>query len=145
MVDTGRLQVLFRNGQMVLKLPSGILFASGSAELSEAGLTALAEVTTALEEFKGRRFMIAGHTDNVPIKDRNFKSNWHLSTARAVSVVRFMVDVGFPAKNLAASGYGEFDPIAANDTPANKELNRRIEIILVPNLEELPSLTGEAP
>jgi Xaa-Pro aminopeptidase len=57
----------------------------------------------------------------------------------------FMVDAGFPAKNLAGSGYGEFDPVAPNDTEKNRELNRRIEIILVPNLEELPSLTGNQP
>jgi chemotaxis protein MotB len=56
-----------------------------------------------------------------------------------------MIKQGFPAKSLAASGYGEFDPVAPNDTEKNREQNRRIEIILVPNLEELPSLTGSAP
>jgi chemotaxis protein MotB len=145
LVDTGKLEVLFRNGQMVLKLPSGILFPSGSAKLSEAGIAALAEVATALDAFKTRRFVIAGHTDNKPIKTKAFPNNWYLSTARAVSVLEFLIDAGFPAKNVAAAGYGEFDPIAANDTDANREQNRRIEIILVPNLEELPSLTGEQP
>jgi chemotaxis protein MotB len=145
LVDTGKLEVLFRNGQMVLKLPSGILFPSASAKLSEAGIAALAEVATALEPFKTRRFVIAGHTDNKPIKTREFRNNWYLSTARAISVLEFMVDAGFAAQNVAAAGYGEFDPIAANDTPQNREQNRRIEIILVPNLEELPSLTGEQP
>jgi chemotaxis protein MotB len=145
LVDTGKLEVLFRNGQMVLKLPSGILFPSASAKLSEAGLTALTEVANALSEFKDRRFTIAGHTDNQPIKTKEFKNNWYLSTARAISVLEFLVDFGFPAKNLSAAGYGEQDPIAANDTAPNREQNRRIEIILVPNLEELPSLTGEAP
>jgi chemotaxis protein MotB len=145
LVDTGKLTVVFRNGQMVLKLPSGILFPSASADLSEGGQAALAEVLTALNEFKDRRFNVAGHTDNLPIKSRQFKNNWYLSTARAISVVQFMIDAGFPAKNLAASGYGEFDPVAPNDTDKNREQNRRIEIILVPNLEELPSLTGEQP
>jgi chemotaxis protein MotB len=145
LVDTGKLTVVFRNGQMVLKLPSGILFPSGSADLSEGGQAALAEVLTALNEFKDRRFNVAGHTDNLPIKSRQFKNNWYLSSARAISVVQFMIDAGFPAKNLAAAGYGEFDPVAANDTDKNREQNRRIEIILVPNLAELPSLTGEQP
>lgn len=145
LVDTGKLEVMFRNGQMVLKLPSGILFPSASAKLSEAGIAALAEVATALAEFKDRRFVIAGHTDNQPIKTKEFRNNWYLSTARAISVLEFLIDAGLPAKNLAAAGYGEFDPIAANDTPQNREQNRRIEIILVPNLEELPSLTGEQP
>ena len=145
LTSTGKLEVLFRNGQMVLKLPSGILFPSGSDELSRDGLTALTEVFNVLLPYKDRRFVIAGHTDAVPIKSSKFKNNWYLSTARAIRVLQFMIDSGFGAKNLAASGYGEFDPIAPNDTDANRELNRRIEIILVPNLEELPSLTGETP
>jgi chemotaxis protein MotB len=142
LVDTGKLQVAFRNGQMTLKLPSGILFPSGSADLSKAGQTALADVVKILLEFKDRRFVVAGHTDNQPIRTRAFKNNWYLSTARANSVVQFMIQQQFPAKNLAAAGYGEFDPVSANDTEQARELNRRIEIILVPNLEELPTIAG---
>jgi chemotaxis protein MotB len=145
LVDTGKLQVVFRNGQMTLKLPSGILFPSGSAELSKGGETALTDVVNILMQFKDRRFVVAGHTDSQPIKTAQFKNNWYLSTARANSVVQFMIKQQFPAKNLAAAGYGEFDPVSPNDTDANRELNRRIEIILVPNLEELPSLTGNQP
>ena len=145
LVDTGKLQVVFRNGQMTLKLPSGILFPSGSADLSKAGETALSEVVAILMQFKDRRCGVAGHTDTQPIKTAQFKNNWYLSTARANSVVQYMIKQQFPAKNLAASGYGEFDPVSPNDTEPNRELNRRIEIILVPNLEELPSLTGNQP
>lgn len=145
LVDTGKLQVVFRNGQMTLKLPSGILFPSGSADLSKDGEKALTEVVAILMQFKDRRFVVAGHTDSQPIKTAQFKNNWYLSTARANSVVQFMIKQQFPAKSLAASGYGEFDPVSPNDTEANRELNRRIEIILVPNLEELPSLTGNQP
>jgi chemotaxis protein MotB len=143
LVDTGKLQVAFRNGQMTLKLPSGILFPSGSAELTKDGQAALTEVVKVLVQFKDRRFMVAGHTDNQPIKTADFKDNWYLSTARANSVVQFMIKQKFPAKNLAAAGYGEFDPVANNNTETSREQNRRIEIILVPNLEELPSLTGQ--
>jgi chemotaxis protein MotB len=145
LIDTGKLQVVFRNGQMSLKLPSGILFASGSAELSKAGQVALADIVRILLQFKDRRFLVAGDTDNQPIKTAGFKNNWYLSTARANSVVQFMIKQQFPAKNLAAAGYGEFDPVAGNDTEQGRELNRRIELILVPNLEELPSLTGAQP
>jgi chemotaxis protein MotB len=145
LVDTGKLQVVFRNGQMTLKLPSGILFPSGSADLSKDGQTALAEVVKVLMQFKDRRFMVAGHTDDKPIKTAQFKNNWYLSTARANSVVQFMIKQGFPARSLGATGYGEFDPVAKNDSEASREQNRRIEIILVPNLEELPSLTGDQP
>ena len=145
LVDTGKLKVVFRKGQMVLELPSGILFASGSADLSAAGKASLTEVLNILLEFKDRRFMIAGHTDTDPIKSRKFKSNWDLSNARALSVVQFMIQAGFPPTSVAAAGYGEFDPVAPNDTDANKQLNRRIEIILVPDLSELPSLTEPEP
>lgn len=145
LVDTGKLQVVFRNGQMTLKLPSGILFPSGSADLSKGGQAALTEVVGVLKDFADRRFVVAGHTDNQPIKTREFPNNWYLSTARANSVVQFMIGAGFPSKSLAASGYGEFDPVAPNTSDAGREQNRRIEIILVPNLEELPSLTGDQP
>jgi len=145
LVDTGKLQVVFRNGQMTLKLPSGILFPSGSADLSKDGQTALGDVVKILMQFKDRRFLVAGHTDNQPIKTFQFKNNWYLSTARANSVVQFMIKQGFPPKALAAAGYGEFDPVGDNKTAEGREQNRRIEIILVPNLEELPSLTGNQP
>jgi len=142
LVDTGKLEVAFRNGQMILKLPSEVLFDSGKAELKGAGKTALGEVLTILLEFKDRRFQIAGHTDNVAIKTRQFKSNWELSAARAVSVVKAMVEAGFDPKNLSASGFGEFDPVAEKGTPEGRQANRRIEIILVPDLSELPNLTA---
>lgn len=141
LVDAGELTVSFRNGQMVLVLPSEVLFPSGKARLSKQGEQALARVLAVLQAFKDRRFLVAGHTDNVPIRSTRFPNNWHLSTARAVSVVEFMVQAGFDPKNLAAAGNGEFDPVAPNDTPDNRARNRRIEIILVPDLSELPNLT----
>jgi len=143
LVDTGKLEVAFRNGQMVLKLPSGVLFASGKAKLSKDGEKALSEVLDVLKQFRDRRFLIAGHTDNLKVRSRRFKNNWHLSTARAVSVLEFMIEAGFEPKNLGAAGYGEFDPVAPNDSDENRQLNRRIEIILVPDLSELPNLTAD--
>lgn len=142
LVDTGKLKVDFSSGQMVLQLPSGVLFPSAKAKLSRKGKTALTEITGILLEFKDRKFMVAGHTDNLPLRSRKFKDNWSLSQARALSVVRFMLANGFPAKNLAAAGYGEYRPVAANDTAGNRQKNRRIEIILVPDLSELPNLSG---
>ena len=145
LVDSGKLEIGFRNGQMVVKLPSSILFPSGSDKLSPAGEAALADVASILVEFKDRRFLIAGHTDNVPIKTTRFRNNWVLSTARAVAVLEFMIAHGMPAASVGAAGYGDQDPAAPNDTDANRELNRRIEIILVPNLSELPQLTTDQP
>ncbi len=137
LVDTGKLQVSFRHGQMILNLPSSILFASGRAKLTKDGQVALGEVLAILKEFQDRLFLIGGHTDNVPIRSSRFPNNWYLSAARAVSVVEFMVSSGFPSKKLGAVGYGEFSPSAPNDTAANKALNRRIEIVLVPDLSGL--------
>ena len=141
LVDTGKLQVSFRSGQMVLELPSGVLFSSGQAKLSKGGEAALQEILDVLKEFKDRRFLIAGHTDNIPVKSRKFKNNWLLSSARAVSVVTYMTDkAAFAAANLAAAGYGEFAPVADNASEEGRAKNRRIEIILVPDLSELPGL-----
>lgn len=141
LVDTGKLTVSFRNGQMVLNLPSGVLFPSGKADLSKNGKAALDEILTVLGDFKDRRFLVAGHTDNVPIRKRRFPSNWHLSTARAVSVVTYMIDNGgFDPNKIGAAGYGEFSPVASNETEEGRAQNRRIEIILVPDLSELPNL-----
>jgi chemotaxis protein MotB len=143
LVDSGALEVAFRNGQMTLKLPSGVLFASGSADLSDAGEETIGKVTAVLMEFKDRRFLIAGHTDNVPIKTKKFKNNWYLSSARAVSVLEYMITSGFPAGQLAAAGYADKDPVGDNGTADGRELNRRIEIIIVPDLSELPQLSEE--
>ncbi len=141
LVDTGKLSVNFRGGQMVVELPSGVLFPSGRARLSRKGKEALEEVTDILIQFKDRRFLIAGHTDDQPIRSKKFPNNWHLSAERAVSVLEFFVDEGFVPENLAAAGYGEHSPVAPNDSKENRALNRRIEIILVPDLSELPNLT----
>lgn len=143
LVDAGDLEVTFRKGQMRLKLPSGILFPSGSADLSERGQKTLAKVSKVLAELADRRFLVAGHTDNVPIKTDQFANNWYLSTARAVSVVEFMIAQGFPPERLAAAGYADKDPVAKNKTAKGRQRNRRIEIIVVPDLSELPKLARE--
>ncbi|MCE9580058.1 MAG: OmpA family protein [Deltaproteobacteria bacterium] len=140
MVDTGELEVTFRKGQMTLKLPSGVLFPSAGADLGDAGKKTLTKVTALLMPLKDRRFLIAGHTDNVPIKNEQFANNWYLSTARAITVVQFMIDQGFPAKQLAAAGYADKDPIASNGGRNGRKRNRRIEIIVVPDLSDLPTL-----
>ena len=76
----------------------------------------------------------------MPIHTARFPSNWELSTARAVEVTKFLIANGMRPQVLAAAGYGEFDPVTANDSPEHKAQNRRIEIVLQPNLADLPSL-----
>lgn len=141
MIEAGKLKVKIRNGRMVLELPSAILFPSGSAKLSEEGKATLVEVAQVLRGIKEREFQVAGHTDNVPIKTRRFKSNWELSTARAVSVVKFLQECGVAPTSLSAAGYSEYQPVSDNSTEEGRAHNRRIEISLMPNLNELPDLS----
>lgn len=142
MVDAGQLKVLIREGRMLIALPSDVLFDSGKTTLKPEGQAALAQVAQVLATIPDRHFLVAGHTDDVPIHSAKFPSNWELSTARAVEVTRLLVASGMKPQVLAAAGYGEFDPVVANDSTEHKAQNRRIEIVLQPNLQDLPSLDG---
>jgi chemotaxis protein MotB len=140
MIDTGTLRVRVRGGRMLVELPAGVLFASGKAELQKKGNDALTAVASVLKELKDRRFLVAGHTDNDPIKDSAFKDNWELSVQRALVVTKFLVGAGMDPHSLAAAGYSEYDPAASNKNRKGKQLNRRIEIVLEPRIDELPRL-----
>jgi len=140
MIDSHQLQVAIRGGRMIIALPNDVLFESGRTDVKSDGKAALAKVALALAPIADRSFLIAGHTDNVPIRTELFPSNWELSTRRAVEVVHYLVSQGMNPKLLAAAGYGEFDPVAPNDTPEHRAQNRRIEIVLQPNLSDLPPL-----
>jgi chemotaxis protein MotB len=141
MIDSGKVQVTFRRGQMILQLPAGILFASGKAELSREGQAAIADVAKILKEFPDRRWAVGGHTDNLPLpKGSKYKDNWDLSSARALTVTKKLIFEGVPGTALSATGFGEFDPVNTNASEEERQANRRIEIILVPNIEELPTM-----
>jgi chemotaxis protein MotB len=141
MVDAGQIQVTVRNGRMLLVLPNDILFDSGKTELKPEGKDALAKVAKVLATMPtDRRFLVAGHTDNLPIKTKKFQSNWELSTQRALEVVRLLIDNGMKPSQVGAAGYAEYDPAADNATEAGQKQNRRIEIVVEPNLSELPNL-----
>ncbi|HLK36008.1 MAG TPA: OmpA family protein [Polyangiaceae bacterium] len=137
MIDAGQLKVATRAGRLVIQLPNDVLFDSGQTAIKPAGREALSQLAKVLVTVKGRAFQIGGHTDNVPIQTPRFPSNWELSTARAVEVLKLLVASGVDPHELSASGYGEFDPIASNDAPDGRAKNRRIEITLQPNLDEL--------
>ena len=140
LTDAGKLQVEIRENRMIVRLGDKILFDPGKTDLKPEGKDALTQVTGVLKSLPNRNFQIAGHTDNAPIKSAKFRSNWDLSTARAVEVLNFMVGAGMEAKRVSAAGYADQSPVAANDTPENKAKNRRIEITLVPNLDDLPPI-----
>ena len=144
MIDDGRLRLRIVRNRMVIELPDNVLFDSGKAELKEAGRLALQEVAGVLKSIEGREYQVAGHTDNVPIRSRRFPSNWHLSTARGVTVARFLMEQGLRADRLSAAGYADTQPVASNEVDSGRAQNRRIEIALVPKLDELPDLSSLA-
>jgi chemotaxis protein MotB len=143
MIDQGRLRVRIVRGRMVIELPAGILFDSGEARLRREGEEVLRQVAQVLSQIPDRDFLVAGHTDNVQVgRGSRFADNWELSTARAVNVTRFLAQNGVSAEHLGAAGYAEFQPAVPNDTESNRALNRRVEIVLMPNINELPDLSA---
>jgi chemotaxis protein MotB len=140
MLDAGDLQIVLRSGRMVLVLPNDVLFDAGKAELKQRGKETLSAVAEVLATLDKRRFQVAGHTDDQPIRYSGFPSNWELSTARALAVVNLLTKSGMRPETLSAAGYGQFDPVQPNDTAENKAKNRRTEITLQPNIDELVAL-----
>ena len=138
LIDAGKLKVTMTDGRMVLQLPTDVLFDSGSARLSSEGKEAIVEITQVLKEVGGRRYQVEGHTDNVPIHTERYPSNWELASARGLSVVYAMREAGMDQALLSAASYGEYHPVASNEGEEGRAENRRIEIILVPDLSLLP-------
>lgn len=137
LIDSGKLKVTIREGRMVVELATDILFASGSASLSKDGKAAIVEVAELLKTIPVRKFQVEGHTDNVPMKGA-FKSNWELASARALTVLHAMVDAGLAPERISAASFGDSRPTRDNATPENRAANRRIEIVVVPDLSSLP-------
>lgn len=138
LIDAGKLKVKIVDGRMVVVLATDILFGSGSASLSKDGKAAIAEVGQVLASIPKRTFQVEGHTDNVPINSAQYPSNWELAAGRAITVLKTMVESGLPAERISAASFGETHPVASNDSKESKAQNRRIEIIIVPDLSQLP-------
>jgi len=131
------LSMVMKNGKIYVSLLDKLLFKSGSPVVEPRGVDALKQLAPILKSNPDLEIVIEGHTDNVPIKTAIFKDNWDLSTYRATSVLRILLDDQLEKRRLTASGKGEFSPVASNDTPEGKSQNRRTEIILSPNLDAL--------
>lgn len=136
-IDAGQLQVVISRGRLVIQMPQDILFASGSAELGEEGSETLREIAAVLSTFEDRAFQVEGHTDDRPIATRQFPSNWELSSARSLAVVRLLIDGGMEPAKISGAAFGEFAPRATNEDAEGRALNRRIEIVMVPDLDLL--------
>ena len=131
-IESGRVELTELRGKMTVKLKDKILFSSGSAALGKDGRAALAAVADALRNVQGKTIRVEGHTDDVPTAPAVFATNWELSTARALAVVRFLQAAGVDPTRLAAAGYSQYQPVSANDSAEGRSLNRRIEIVLAP-------------
>ena len=138
LINAGKLSVKIVRGRMLVVLPSDVLFRSGSARLSPEGEVAIEEVVQVLKDIPNRDFQIEGHTDNVPIKTARFPSNWELASARAISVLKTMVALEFPAERVSVASFGDTKPLVENDTEEHRKTNRRIELVVVPDLSQLP-------
>jgi chemotaxis protein MotB len=140
MIDAGELSIVLREGRMVLRMPNDILFDSGRAEIKPTGRTVLKQVAAVLRTIGNRRFQVAGHTDAIPIQTALYASNWELSSARATAVLKSLLADGLKPEAVSAAGYGEFDPVANNGDEAGRSKNRRVEITVVPNIDEIVSV-----
>ncbi len=123
-----------------LRISSPVLFDLAKAEIRPNGLDLLTKLADYLLQFE-YALRVEGHTDNVPIRTKEYPSNWELSTARALSVLKLMNERGVSPTRLSAVGYGEFKPLLANDTAEQRQVNRRVEIYVeVENQDELIDL-----
>jgi chemotaxis protein MotB len=138
-IAQGDIRLSQSGGKLRVDLVDKILFDSGEAVISKRGEGVLARVGAVLATMDDKQIQVSGHTDSHPISEKlatQFPTNWELSTARAVNVVRFLQEkANVPAKNLVATGYGEYHPIASNKSSSGRARNRRIEILLTPSLD----------
>ena len=133
------LQVKLKDGKVYVSLSEQLLFKSGSTKVDPKGQEALKKLAAVLQEQKDVNVVVEGHTDNVPMRPgtAGIADNWDLSALRATEIARLLTGSGVTPERVTASGRGQYVPVAANDSPANKALNRRTEIILTPKLDEL--------
>lgn len=144
------LKVEVRDNRMLIQLPGDVLFDSGVDKLKPRGkeiLTAVAAVIRGDADLSKREFQVAGHTDSKPLKGGPYQDNWGLSAMRARSVLAFLSGPeesggGLDPKNWSAAGYGDTDPVANNDSDEGREKNRRVELVVMPNVEEMLNLNS---
>lgn len=132
-VSSEQVRLKEESGKIVLTFVDRILFQSGSAELEPAGRAVLDKVAGVLKNYPDRLIQVGGHTDTVPIKTVQYPSNWELSTARALSVLRHLlrVEPTLAPSRFVAAGFGEFRPVDVNSTEAGRHENRRVEIVVL--------------
>lgn len=133
------LTVAVKNGKVYVSLAEQLLFKSGSTVVDGQGAKALQQLAQAIKDQEDINIMVEGHTDDVPISrtSQYMKDNWDLSVLRATSIIRILTDAGLPTERVTGAGRGEFFPVADNDSSTGRQKNRRTEIIITPDLDEL--------
>jgi len=130
---------------LVITFLDEVLFDSGKAKIKPGAFGILDKVSSVItSKAADLNVGVEGHTDNEPIKYSGWKSNWELSTARATSVLHYLIEKGVLPEKLAAIGYGEYKPVVSNDTPEGRRKNRRVEIVILPHLKKV-SKDAKAP
>lgn len=133
-------------GVVYISLADNMLFRSGSYQISDKAMDILSKIAKIIKDYKDYDVLVEGNTDNVPISKTNIRNNWDLSALRASSVVQVLQDkFGVDPSRLTAGGRGEYNPIATNSTPEGRQLNRRTQIIITPNLDQFMDLIDKAP
>ena len=133
-------------GVVYISLADNKLYKSGSYEIGDRAGETLSKIAKIISDYKDYDVLVEGNTDNVPIKQKNIRNNWDLSTLRASSVVQALQnEYGVDPKRLTAAGRGEYNPVANNSTEKGKQRNRRTQIIITPKLDQFMDLIDEAP
>ena len=132
-IRSGDINLKRFHDRLIININDRISFDSGSAELKKDVMPALKKIMAILVNYPENRIVVEGHTDNVPISTSRFRDNWQLSTERALSVLKYLLsERRLNPTRFSAAGYGEYSPIVPNDTPQNRSLNRRVDIVVVP-------------
>jgi chemotaxis protein MotB len=138
-IASGDMSIQQVGSRVIINLYDTITFNSGSAVLKKPGKKLIYKITDALKNYPNRKIYIEGNTDNVPIAGGKFKDNWELSAARAITVLRYLIkSKSIPSQNLVAVGNSEFNPLKPNSTNQNKSLNRRVDIVILPEMSTTP-------
>lgn len=123
-------EVLVNDGVVSFRISSEMLFPSGQADLIGPGAQMLATLVPVLNAMPNQRIVVEGHTDDVPIRNERYPSNWELSGGRAGSVVRQLIDLGVAPQRIRATGFADTRPLQPNDSEAHRAANRRVELVL---------------
>ena len=135
-IEKGEIRLKRYHDKLIINIDDKISFASGSADLKPEILPALDKIKKILSDYPEYQIVVEGHTDNIPIKTQKFRSNWQLSTERALSVLDYLLaKTKIDPRRFSAAGFAEHSPIMPNDTAENRSLNRRVDIVVIPRVK----------